>query len=869
MGTPRKGCEQPRIFTPPLRELTPQTSHGFSVIAFAEHTLGIALLPWQKWLFIHALELRPDGLYRFRTVITLIARQNGKALDADTPVLTTAGWSTMGRLRVGDEVFHPDGHPTRVVGAYEVMTGRRCYEVTTTDGRTLVADGEHLWTVSDRRCCRRTGRRGQRPHRTYGWEMLTTEQLLARGLKRSAREFAFRLPRQHAIVSKPVDLPIDPYLLGVWLGGGTATRPEIAVGDGDVGEMTALLEQAGAQVVSSVRERTAWKVRIRTGPRRDGFQARCQRLGVWGDKHVPVEYLTAGTEQRLALLQGLMDSDGSIRAGTARSSAQAEFCSTNERLAAGVLYLLRSLGWRATIRESVALLGGREVGRRWRVYFTPERGEPVPFRLRRKAARVQAPRARGGERHAVSIRSIREVASRPVRCIKVDRPDGLFLAGADLIPTHNTLCMLILALWHIYARGSRTVIGTAQDLANAEKAWGEAVELAESVPELKAGIRHVSKVNGKKSLILAAGEQYRVAAASRRGARGFSGDLVLLDELREHQSWDAWGASTKTTLARPHAQVWGFSNAGDSLSVVLRYLRALAHQALGWPDGDADAAALGLAGDDHDTDELDDGEDESLGLFEWSAPPTADRRDRDAWAQANPSMGWGTITERAIAAALRTDPPAVFSVEVLCRWIESADTGPFDATAWAATLDAGSAIASGTRHVVGVDVSWNRSRAYIALAGHRADGVAHVEITADRAGTDWVTGWLTERTDRIDAVVLQANGAPVSSLLAELVAAGLPVIAWAGPDLGRATGQTYDLIERRAVRHLPHPGLDTAATTAAVKPAGDAWVIDRRRSPHDAAPLIAVIAALWALGVPDDPLPEIHCWPDELWEDTE
>ncbi|QIS20597.1 hypothetical protein [Nocardia terpenica] len=88
---------------------------------------------------------------------------------------------------------------------------------------------------------------------------------------------------------------------------------------------------------------------------------------------------------------------------------------------------------------------------------------------------------------------------------------------------------------------------------------------------------------------------------------------MLLDELREHQSWDAWGASTKTTLARPHAQVWGFSNAGDSLSVVLRYLRALAHQALGWPDGDADAAALGLAGDDSSgADELDD-EDESLG----------------------------------------------------------------------------------------------------------------------------------------------------------------------------------------------------------------------------------------------------------------
>ncbi|WP_069164902.1 terminase large subunit domain-containing protein [Nocardia altamirensis] len=448
------------------------------------------------------------------------------------------------------------------------------------------------------------------------------------------------------------------------------------------------------------------------------------------------------------------------------------------------------------------------------------------------------------------------------------REDGLyrFRTVLVLIARQNgkTLCMLILALWHIYVRGSRTVIGTAQDLANAEKAWGEAVEIAEAVPDLAAGIRHVVKVNGKKALKLHAGEQYRVAAASRRGARGFSGDLVLLDELREHQSWDAWGASTKTTLARPHAQVWGFSNAGDSLSVVLRYLRALAHHALGWPDGDADAAALELIGEEV-IDEAD--EDDSLALFEWSAPPTADRRDRDAWAQANPSLGW-TITERAIAAALRTDPPAVFSVEVLCRWLESANAGPFGDGVWAASLDATSRIGETSRRVVAVDVSWNRSSTYIALAGFRTDGLAHVEITADRAGTDWVIDWLLERRDRIDAVVLQANGAPVSSLLDALTAADLPVLAWAGPDLGRATGQAFDLVDNKRLRHLPHPGLDLAATTAAVRPAGDAWVIDRKRSPSDAAPLVAAIAALWALLAPDDPAPQIHTWPDELWEET-
>src|SRR5262249_34408672 len=80
---------------------------------------------------------------------------------------------------------------------------------------------------------------------------------------------------------------------------------------------------------------------------------------------------------------------------------------------------------------------------------------------------------------------------------------------------------------------------------------------------------------------------------SRRSARGFSADLILLDELREHQTWDSWAAVTKTMMARPRAQTWAFSNAGDNLSIVLRYQRALAHRSLGWPDGDADKDVLG------------------------------------------------------------------------------------------------------------------------------------------------------------------------------------------------------------------------------------------------------------------------------------
>ena len=75
----RYGSEKPRVFTPPLRPLTRETSLGFAVIVFAEDVLGITLRPWQEWFLIHALELREDGGLRFRTVVLSVARQNGKS----------------------------------------------------------------------------------------------------------------------------------------------------------------------------------------------------------------------------------------------------------------------------------------------------------------------------------------------------------------------------------------------------------------------------------------------------------------------------------------------------------------------------------------------------------------------------------------------------------------------------------------------------------------------------------------------------------------------------------------------------------------------------------------------------------------------
>lgn len=439
-------------------------------------------------------------------------------------------------------------------------------------------------------------------------------------------------------------------------------------------------------------------------------------------------------------------------------------------------------------------------------------------------------------------------------------PDGTlrFRTVVILVARQNgkSTLMQVLALWVMYVLGRKLVIGTAQNLDVAEEVWQGAVEMAQETDELNDEIAQVSMVNGKKFLRLETGERYKVAAASRRGGRGLSGDLVLLDELREHQSWDAWSAVTKTTMARMHAQVWAASNAGDVASVVLRWLRMQAHESLGDPDGIIAASDTFVT--DPELDELgEEFDDDSLGIFEWSAPPGCSIMDRHGWAQANPALGH-TITERAIASAARTDPEWVFRTEVLCQWMDTTAEGPFPPGSWEAAEDQVSSIAADSRIVTCVDVSWDRSTAHIAAAGWRDDDLPHVEVIATRVGTDWVVDWFTSPSHperKSYPIVVQSSRCPASTLVQPLKDAGLDVIEWAGSDIPDACGDLYDRVRaidedeehEPTLRHLRQPVLDVAAGNAATKPSGDAWLWDRKKSSVDIAPLVAVTGALWGL----------------------
>lgn len=420
----------------------------------------------------------------------------------------------------------------------------------------------------------------------------------------------------------------------------------------------------------------------------------------------------------------------------------------------------------------------------------------------------------------------------------------------------KTMMSEVLSLFFLYALGVNLIIGTSTNLDAAEEVWDGVVDIAESNEDLAGEIEDIKKSSGRKTLTLSGRRRYRITAANRKGARGKSGDLVLLDELREHQDFSAWSAVTKTTMARPNAIVWCMSNAGDGTSVVLRSLRMKAHKRLGDPDGINKAAG----NTEIEYEELDDFDDDTLAIFEWSAPPDVPITDRDCWAHANPSLGYGFMTERSLASACATDPPDEFKTECLCQWVTSTVAPPFPVGSWDAGKDEKSSIAKDSPLWFGVDIAADRLHTSVAVCGKRADGAWHAELAEYRTGSGWIIKWLQMAAPNYPAgikIAMQSKGAPIASMM-DVIAAidGVEVVECCGRDVAGWCGRLYDAVSACAedaetdavpVYHITQPALDLAANVAVTRPMGDgAWAWDRNKSMEDISPLVAVTMAFGA-----------------------
>ena len=409
------------------------------------------------------------------TRVAIVAPEGvGKMLRVDEPVPTPDGWTTMGALRVGDQVFGSDGQPCRVTWAGPVDPAPQAMRLTFSDGVSIEACVDHQWVTLDYQ-------ERQAKGRTPG--IRTTKEIHDSLMARNGHV------KNHAVpVAKPISpdktiLPVGPYTLGAWLGDGHSGSAALASADP---EIIANIEADGYQVIplgqkyawyittmemadAKQQARQLWEDGVFTisaiaravGVHRDtvrrwsvdglwqrpplrlagprpapsaptSFVSYLRALGVLNNKHIPFQYLRSSVEDRQALLAGICDTDGSI----AKSSAHAAMCEITlcrKQLADDVLELVLSLGIKATMHESDATLNGRVIGRRWRITFQSPFN---PFRLERKRTRWHPLRtSRAQLRYIVAAEPC---PSSPMRCITVDSPDHTYLVSRHFVPTHNT-----------------------------------------------------------------------------------------------------------------------------------------------------------------------------------------------------------------------------------------------------------------------------------------------------------------------------------------------------------------------------------------------------------------------------------------------
>lgn len=399
----------------------------------------------------------------------------------------------------------------------------------------------------------------------------------------------------------------------------------------------------------------------------------------------------------------------------------------------------------------------------------------------------------------------------------------------------KTEIIKILTLWKMYIQGATLTLGTAQKLDDAEEVWKEVLAEVQENPFLSAEVERVDRKSGATAFTLVGDRRYKISTANRKGGRGRSVDgFVVIDELREQTDWQAWSALSKTTMAKATGQVIAMSNAGDAGSVVLRTMR------------------------DRNIKAIEDGTAKSVGHFEYSAPEDCAIDDREAWAQANPSLGWNpALTEDVIEAAMESDPESEFRMEVLCQWWERSSSSMFPEGKWVEKMDVDSDITDESPLVVSI-AAWQKERtvghASISVAGLRSDGDIHTEVVSARPGLDWVVDRAVDiyETAEADSMVIQARGSVASRWIAELRDRGVNVVELGGGDITIAHGTFYQEIMAgpdapRRIWHIGQENLTMAVNEAAIKPLGGMWVFDLDHDTVDIDPLIGCVQATWGL----------------------
>ena len=373
-----------------------------------------------------------------RSKLVTLQTGRGKLAPLDAKIKIPGGWTTMGEVEIGSTVTAWDGDPTVVKGVYPQGVVQ-LYKVTFADGRSTECGAEHLWKVYYINTS---------AHKR--WRIVNTLEMQRLLTMPNPRVY---IPLINSEDCQDIDLPIPPYTLGVILGDGAISRGSITITKLDKDLFENIESELPLGLKITQKDVKHWTITGNSKVGGNEYLNSLRELGLQGcvawTKFIPESYLHASTFQRKALLQGLMDTDGTI--GKTGSSS---YSTTSKKLAEDVQYLVRSLGGIASISSRTPTFSHKGEKKKGRLAYQVNIRVKKPselFLIERKLKRTNDDNQYSANLK-LRVMSVEPTTFKEAQCIEVDHPDRLYVTD-DFIVTHNTFC----ELKAIYERKVRTV----------------------------------------------------------------------------------------------------------------------------------------------------------------------------------------------------------------------------------------------------------------------------------------------------------------------------------------------------------------------------------------------------------------------------
>jgi len=511
-----------------------------------KHTKGkfsgvpFKLLDWQHKIIndVYGTE-NENGTRQYQHVYLEVPKKNGKQLMLSTPIPTPKGVVTMGDLQVGDQVFDEEGKPCNVVALSPIDNTEQAYKITFKDGTHIVAGERHLWQVE----LTTNGKRSK---------LMTTGDMYKRYITKQAKDnrCLFRIPISKELSLDSKKLEIDPYLYGFWLGNGNAKKPEITINRGDV-----------ESIVSAIPYKPT------NHYQQEGYsdiyvynELKYVLLDTFRAKNIPYSYLYSNKEQRWELLRGLMDSDGCV----STEKGQSIYVTILDNLAKNVQQLLWSLGIKNTLTTVPSTRYGEPTGETcYLVKFTTF-DDMVVSKLKRKTERSIS-RNKKSRSHYHYISSIEPLNYKvDMRCIQVDSPSHMYLAGESFVPTHNSELVAATGLYHTFADGEikGEVYACAADRQQASLCFDVAVDMVDQNRSLKKYTKYTASKKRLENKIN--GTYFQVLSAEAFTKHGLNLSACIFDELHAQKNRELYDVMTfGSGDARLQPIWWVITTAGD------------------------------------------------------------------------------------------------------------------------------------------------------------------------------------------------------------------------------------------------------------------------------------------------------------------